>query len=69
MPVNVEDVKIAQNKKGTVVGSVCAKIGKQPPDVLWSADVESRYAIMELNKKDASMIQFYRVVKQEQVFF
>lgn len=65
MPVNVEDVKIAQNKKGTILGSVYVRIGKQPPDVLWSADVESRYAIVELDKKDASMIQSYKVVKQE----
>lgn len=65
MPVNVEDVKIVQNKKGTVVGSVCAKIVKQPPDVGWACDVVAYYAIVELDKKDADMIQSYKVVKQE----
>lgn len=63
MPVNVEDVKIIQNKKGTVVGSVCAKIGKQPPDVGWAGDVVAYYAIVELDKRDADMIQSYKVVK------
>lgn len=65
MPVNVEDVKIIQNKKGTVVGSVCAKVGKRPPDVLWACDVVAYYAIVELDKRDADMIQSYKVVEQE----
>ncbi len=65
MPVNVEDMKVIQNKKGTVVGSVYAKIGKRPPDVLWACDVVQYYAIVELGKKDAGMIQSYKVVKQE----
>lgn len=64
MPVNVVDVKIIQNKKGTVVGSVCAKIGKQPPDVGWAGDVVAYYAIVELDKRDADMIQSYKVVKR-----
>ena len=62
MPVAAGEVAISQNKKGTVIGNVHVKVGEQPSDVLWTADVVSYFVIMELDKRDAGIIQSYQVV-------
>jgi len=64
MSVKVKKVQVLQNKKGKIMGSVYANIGEQSPDVMWAGDVKSYYAILEMDKKDASIIQTYKVVKK-----
>lgn len=64
MPVKVKEVRLLQNKKGKVLGSVYANIGGQSPGVMWAGDVKSYYAVMEIDKKDADIIQIYKVVKK-----
>lgn len=60
-PVKVESIQLVQNKKGKVAAKLLAEIGLQGPDEMWTADVASFYAVAELDKADAEMIQDYKV--------
>lgn len=62
-PVMVESIRLVQNKNGKVTAKLRAGIGVQGPDENWTGDVATFYAVAELNKKDAQMIQGYTVEK------
>lgn len=62
-PVMVESMQLVQDKKGKVTAKLRAGIGVQGPDEGWTCDVASYYAVAELNKADAEMIQGYTVEK------
>lgn len=61
-PVSMEkSIQLTQNKNGKVTAKLRAGIGVQGPDEMWTCDVVSAYAVIELSKKDAAMIQDYKV--------
>lgn len=62
-PVLVESIKLVQDKNGKVKAKLRAGIGVQPPDEAWTCDMATYYAVAELKKSDAQMIQGYTVEK------
>lgn len=60
-PVSVESIQLVQSGNGKVTAKLRAGIGVQGPDENWTADVATFYAVAELDKKDAQMIQGYAV--------
>lgn len=61
MPVNTKSLKLTQNKNGTVIGNLHVEIDTQKPDEDWADDIIEYYAVIEMNKTDAGMIQSYKV--------
>lgn len=66
-PVMVESIQLVQDKKGKVTAKLRAGIGLQGPDEMWTCDMASYYAVAELDKTDAEMIQGYKVEKFQMV--
>lgn len=61
-PVTMEEsVRFTQGKNGRVTAKLCAEIGVQGPDELWTADVAYAYALAELDKADAAVVNNYKV--------
>ncbi len=66
LPVRAKEISLKQDKNGHVSGNLQVVIGKQKPHQFWSYLNCSYFAIIELKKSDADMIQAYKAsVKQE----
>lgn len=59
-PVTAYEMQLTQDKKGKVTAKIRVGVGEQGPDEAWTADVVTYYAVAELSKKDAAMIDGYK---------
>ncbi|MCI9448130.1 MAG: hypothetical protein HFH36_12250 [Lachnospiraceae bacterium] len=59
-PVAAHEMQLVQDKKGKVTAKIRVGVGEQGPDEAWTGDVVTYYALAELSKKDAAMIDGYK---------